>query len=386
MCKNPQKILFGMDSMAGGGAEKVLVNILENLDRKRFSPFVFLFVREGKNLARIPSDCQVFYMFDSFEKDENAFKHFFRRWLRAILIRSLRCFPWLFRLLVRRIHDYEVGVSFCEGINMLLFVAWKTRFKKIISWLHIDIAHHHFVLSKREYGRAILAFDKVVCISKGVREIFQSTFPKFPSRNVFVVYNPMNISEIRNKSRENLVLGELSDDCLLVLGVGRLAAAKRFDRLVNAFARVAAIVPNVFLIIMGYGAEDWKLRQQIDSLGMRAHARIIPYSDNPYSMMRRADIIVSSSDYEGMPLVVAEAMLLAKPIVATETPGSVELLNDGEFGILTPISEDGIFEGVFQFAKSKALREKYESVLRNAQASLPFSNSTSEIENLLSEA
>jgi hypothetical protein len=113
-------ILFAIDSMAGGGAEKVLIALLKNLNREKFAIDLFLFVREGPNVKKIPEDVNVFYLFDSFEKPENRFKRFFRTKWRSILLRIIKKMPFIFSWFVSLPRRYDVGVSFCEGLNLLL--------------------------------------------------------------------------------------------------------------------------------------------------------------------------------------------------------------------------------------------------------------------------
>jgi glycosyltransferase involved in cell wall biosynthesis len=272
---------------------------------------------------------------------------------------------------------------------MLLFSGVPRKFKRRISWVHIDIGRHKFALSQRDVGRAAGGFNKIIFISKSALRIFHETFPAVPAEKLATIYNPVSVEKIIRQGREECDFFAAFPGRLRVVSVGRFSPMKRFDRLILACKELLDAGVPLELFILGFGAEQEALQALIQRLDAGAHIRLLPFQENPYSWMRQADVFVSSSDYEGMPLVVTEAMILGLPIVATRTPGSIELLAgggaDGEYGLLVDFNVGALRDGLAQMLRSPEEREKYRKRLDFARDNdlLPFSSSLREVENLL---
>jgi len=279
---------------------------------------------------------------------------------------------------------YDVGVSFCEGINTLLFVAHRAKFGRIISWLHIDISKHKFVLRKEEYLDSLKIFDHIVCISNGIREILLNSSHSLKPEAISVIYNPIEVEEIRKESNAPLNVPAVKTPGHLVVSVGRFSRMKRFDRLISATAKLLAEGISVNSFILGYGAEEKNLESQIKALGVSDNVKLVPYRQNPYPLMKAADLFVSSSDYEGLPLVIEEALLLGVPVLATRTPGAVEVLGNGEFGVLTQIDDERFFRSLKAILSSPDELAQCKARALAQQCKFPFNNSISKIEEILS--
>jgi glycosyltransferase involved in cell wall biosynthesis len=382
----PKKtLLFAMDALHGGGAEKVLVDILNRLERGKFDIHLFLFTKCGIHLANIPEDVQLHYLFKDPEEYRGLEKSL-RLALRSAVIRLLKRLPFLFGWFFRVPRTYDVGVSFCEGINMLLFSGVPQKFKRRISWIHTDVGRHKFVLNKHDIGRAIPGFNTIVFVSRSAREIFLKEFPGVPAEKLTAIYNPISVEKILRQSEEKCDFPGAGPGRLCVVSAGRFSAVKRFDRLILACKQLLDEGVPLDLFILGFGAEQGALEGLIHRLGVGAHVRLLPFQENPYAWMRRADVFASSSDYEGMPLVVTEAMILGLPIVATRTSGSTELLQDGEYGLLVDFNPEALHTGLAQMLRSLEEREKYRKRLDLARKNhlFPFRSSLEAIEQLLS--
>ncbi len=120
-----------------------------------------------------------------------------------------------------------------------------------------------------------------------------------------------------------------------IVAVGRLEQQKRFDRLIDAFARIAGRHPDWFIDIYGSGNLETVLRQQIDSLGLTGRVNLKGHSNDIYSEYRHCQFLVLSSDYEGFGLVIVEAMACATPVVSVDCPyGPAEIISNGSDGLL----------------------------------------------------
>jgi glycosyltransferase involved in cell wall biosynthesis len=126
----------------------------------------------------------------------------------------------------------------------------------------------------------------------------------------------------------------------VVLGVGELCGRKDFETLLRAFAQLRQSTA-ARLIILGRGKRRARLLQLAGELGVAADVDLPGFEANPYRFMARADLFALSSRWEGMPVVLIEALALGRPIVATDCPsGPRELLDHGRLGRLVPVGDD----------------------------------------------
>jgi glycosyltransferase involved in cell wall biosynthesis len=123
-----------------------------------------------------------------------------------------------------------------------------------------------------------------------------------------------------------------------LIGIGRLVPQKRWDRVITALAQVAR--RDVKLLILGEGETRQALEKQIDSLGLRDRVRMPGYSANPLPALAEARALVLTSDFEGVPGVVQEALAVGTPVVATESSVAIrELITDSSQGSVLPIGD-----------------------------------------------
>lgn len=128
-------------------------------------------------------------------------------------------------------------------------------------------------------------------------------------------------------------------DAPLVLFAGRLAPQKRVRDLLKALDLVQIVEPDMRAVIVGDGPERAYLERIAHAYDLTARLRFLGHRDDVPRLMAAADIVVLPSEYEGLPNVVMEAMALSKPVVATEAPGTTELVVNGATGVLVPIGQ-----------------------------------------------
>ncbi|MDR0535924.1 MAG: glycosyltransferase [Puniceicoccales bacterium] len=384
----PISVLFAMDAMHGGGAEKVLADLLKHLDREKIRPALFVFTRCGAYLENLPPDVPVFALFEDPERFRGP-QRFLRLAARSIFIRAAKRLPALMRLAARRAglpRNFEVGVSFCEGMNLLLLSGAPRRFRKKIAWVHTNMARHKYALGKADFSRAARAMDKIVFVAKSALAVFQEIFPEIPPRKLVQIYNPVDVDGIREKAGIDTAGKPPQNRPFQILAVGRLEEVKRFDRLLDAFKLVLGQSVDARLVILGSGGKLAALREHAHKAGVAGNVEFVPFLENPYERMARADILVSSSDYEGLPIVITEAMSLGLPVVATRTTGAGEILNarGGPYGILTDFTPESLAEGISAMRESRTLT-RFRNSLDAARRGgfFPFGSSTAEIERLL---
>jgi glycosyltransferase involved in cell wall biosynthesis len=179
--------------------------------------------------------------------------------------------------------------------------------------------------------------DAVVAVSKGVADdLIKLT--ELPQEKVHVIYNPVVTPELFAKADEPLDHPWFEpSEPPVILSVGRLTPAKDYSTLIKAFALVRKEMP-ARLMILGEGEERPKLEALIRDLGLEKDVALPGFVNNPYKYMKHAAVFVLSSQWEGLPTVLIEALALGIPVVSTDCPsGPSEILEGGKWGILVPV-------------------------------------------------
>jgi glycosyltransferase involved in cell wall biosynthesis len=151
----------------------------------------------------------------------------------------------------------------------------------------------------------------------------------------------------------------IPEGAIVIGSVGRLEAQKSYDLLLHAFSRVVRHCPDARLVIVGDGSERARLEALIRELGLVSQVTLAGYRLGASSLMREFDIVASSSRYEGMPLVLIEAMSVGRPVVATAVGGVREVVVDDVTGILVPAGDPELLaDRLLCLIKDAPLRER----------------------------
>lgn len=198
-------------------------------------------------------------------------------------------------------------------------------------------------LQKRSMRRLYRKADAVLMPSAGAADDF-ARFAGLPREQIRVVPSPVISERLFQLAEAPVDHPWLNDKtCPVILGVGELSKRKDFETLIRAFARLQQS-RAARLIILGRGKRRDSLEQLAETLGVAAAVDFPGFEQNPYRYMARADVFALSSRWEGMPVVLIEALGLGKAIVSTDCPsGPRELLQDGRLGQLVPMGDDAAF-------------------------------------------
>jgi len=183
--------------------------------------------------------------------------------------------------------------------------------------------------------------DAIIAVSHGVAEELKKVAPRTDSK-VHVLPTPSITPEMFVKAAIPLApIRRTPED--FILGIGRLLPQKNFERLIRAYAIVRESL-DVHLIILGEGPERPRLEALIAHYGLRDDVHLLGFVSNPFPYLKAAKVFALSSDFEGMPSVLVQAMALGTPVVATNCPhGPAELLENGKLGRLVPLDDDKAF-------------------------------------------
>src|SRR5262245_552890 len=322
-----RKICFVLPSLNGGGAERAAVNILNALDPVRWDRSMYLFRREGPYLAELdPSIRLVSGDVDSRSGRWLALRRFLREARPDLVVSFMSYFTLL-------------SAARAAGIGARAVLHLQTPMSAFLEdadyhWRQ-PWHRHAFELVTRVGYRLV---DAIVTTSAGVADDLVSRFGVARER-ISVLHNPVDLTSIGTAAAQPL---DRAHDWLwshpVIVAAGRLADAKNYPLLLDAFALVRARL-SVKLFILGEGEREAALREQIDRLGLGGSVVFCGFQRNPWRYIARADIFALSSRYEGFGNVLIEAMACGVPVVATSSPGTREIIRDGVDGVLVDAHE-----------------------------------------------
>ncbi|MEG2357312.1 glycosyltransferase [Acinetobacter sp.] len=178
----------------------------------------------------------------------------------------------------------------------------------------------------------------VVAVSNGVADDLAQQIA-LPRKKIVTIYNPINFAGIELLKAQPLQHPWAEQDIPVVLGAGRLVDVKNFPLLIQAFLQVRKTRP-CRLVILGEGEKRSELEELTQASAYAEDICLMGFSENPYPWMARADAFVLSSDSEGLPTVLIEAIACGAPVISTDCPhGPREILQDGAYGMLVPVND-----------------------------------------------
>lgn len=357
-----------MPTLAGGGAEKVLYDILSHFDYARYEVTLLLDYRRGVYYDLLPQEVEVIAKEDFNGKHLKYIvnRHTAKFWDKYVFTRFLvnkyTISFWdryvLAKLLGNRCFD--TIISFMEGDAVYTQALIAGRGRKNISWIHIDLLHHHW--SKNCFHKGINeldtynCMDQIIFVSQNAASQAQRLWDYKLKAPCKVIENPIDRKSIIEKA--SLSVNVPRKKRFTLINIGRLSAQKRHDRLIDAISILHHRNIDVDLWILGTGPDEEKLRNRIAELNLEEQVSLLGFQKNPYPFLAQADLYVSSSSTEGYPLVIAEALCLGKPIIATNVTGNSDIL-DGGNGILVDETPEAIADAISLLYNDKSALEKF---------------------------
>jgi glycosyltransferase involved in cell wall biosynthesis len=257
-------------------------------------------------------------------------------------------------------------VSFLARANLVNVMArdlTRHRFRSVVSERNFNTRQYANGIEQRALLRAMRLLypraDHVVANSGPLADDLHTVFG-IPRHRLVVIPNPVDVDRLRTLSAEHFDAPALSDlPPKWLLYAGRLNEQKNPILLLRAFKRIRNDV-CCSLVIAGDGSLRREVNQAIAALDLSEDVIPLGWVDNPYPLMSRATALVLSSDYEGSPNALLEAMALGCPVIATDSPGgSREALHDGEAGILVPPrDENALAAAIKELIEDDSLRER----------------------------
>lgn len=373
-----KNILFFIESLSGGGAEKVLVTLLKHIDYTKYRITLLTLVDTGILKNNIVFS-KINYRTVIKESDNPILKFWYKVKYKLI-------YHYLSTSLVNKWIIPQKGIdtyiAFTEGYCTKILTHTK---KYKIAWVHIDLKALPWTINegiyknKLEEKNVYSNYNKVICVSNSVKRIMQE---EYGLEHVETIYNPIDSIEIITKSQE---INDIDTSAgFNLISIGRLVPQKGYDLLVPIISKLVKEGINVHLYILGTGAKKEQLESIIASEGINHNIHLLGFQENPYSIMKNMDLFVCSSRSEGYSLVIAEALTLGLPVISMNCSGPNELLDNNKYGTLCDN-----YEELYQAIRAAITDKNYYQDLKEKTAKrkdfFDITPTMKQIDQLLSE-
>lgn len=366
-----KKILFLIHDLEHGGAEKVLVNLVNNLDVSKFDITVMTLFDVGIN--------------KQFLKPHITYKSCFKKVFPAnSRLMKLLTPTQLHKLFIKG--KFDIEIAYLEGPCARIISGCPNKNTKLVSWIHIEQHTKKTVAASfRNYRESLNCynkFNKIICVSQDVKKDFTSLINDL--NNVEVLYNTNETDEIINKSNEKVENVRFNSDSLKIIGVGKLLKNKGFDRLVKIVCSFVKEGYNIQLFILGVGPLQDELNQYIKNNDMAEHIFLLGYDTNPYKYISKCDLFVCSSFREGFSTATTEALIVGTPVCTVNVSGMKEMLGENnEYGVVVENTDDALYEGIKKFLDSPEVLDHYKAKAIERGKTFSKDNTVTAVENML---
>jgi len=342
-----KKLLIFVPSLRGGGAEKVAINLSNTFAEDNDKTYLMFVKKNSLNLNHLNKKLNLINL----NKTRLLFsiipiiKFLFQNYKNLYVISFLNAPNLLFCLLKFFIRNMNFNLTIT--IHNCISESYKNS--NFIGKLIILLMSYFCTYA-----------DKIICVSDFVKQDFKNNWNK-RHKNIKTIYNPaINVNEIKKLSKKkNLFIEKYKNkNYKVVLAVGRLTEQKNYKLLINSFGKVVKKINKIILIILGSGDQKNMLMQMIKEQNLTKKIFIFNYQSNPYSFIKNSDLIVLSSNWEGLPTILIESLFLKKKILSTRCKGGcAEVLKNGKYGYLSPVNDIKLFaKNIIHALKNKKKR------------------------------
>ena len=364
-----KRLLFFINSLACGGAEKVLVNLLNSLDKKY--EIDLLVIQDGMNAKDLGQNIRYRYIVTQGNGVVNRLKKLLICHLPYALFSK-----WFIK------GEYDCEIACLEGFPTRIIASRKNKSNKIaivhcnLTFEMISGLYKNPSKVYKEYAK----FNHVVFVSESAKRIFENTYGKLD--NAKVLQNIMDINHIKKLALQSCP-AKYQTTGVKLISIGRLEAVKGFERLFDIVLRLEQKY-HFELWVLGDGTQRKSLEDKIKERRIRS-IKMQGYQTNPYSFLRQADIYVCSSYTEGYSTVVKESLICGVPIVTTNCGGMHEIIVDGKNGYIVDNSDTALEKGLEKILADRLFLQKLKDGALQYMEKYNIDKNIEEYERLLED-
>ena len=359
-----KELVFLMPSLIGGGAERVLLNLIDLLISKGVDITLLVVLKKGIYVSQIPEQVEVHYLF----KNEILSK------IATKLLQQFN-FKGLFHYKLGKFKkkEFQVVINFIDGVYSALLSDLQSKRK--ITWVHGSYRsnpnfykyYKRSIFRKNVFHNRLRYIDDIVFVSEESKEEFVSLFGA--SFRMRVIYNPVSELRVKRMSEENYNYRIRKSNVFKLVSVGSLLPVKNYSMLFKALKELYSEGRKFHLSICGTGPLHDNLDNEIIQLGLGDNISLLGFQDNPYKIIKESDLFIMPSISEALPTALIEAMILGIPTLVTNVSGCREVVDNGRYGLSVECTVKGMVHGIRELMDKPELMEFYRrKSLQRAQS------------------
>ncbi|MDK0625040.1 glycosyltransferase [Clostridium perfringens] len=371
-----KKVLIGSFDMEVGGVERSLISMLDNFDYDNHEVDLMLYSHTGDFMPLLNNKVNLLKEDRKYSTFRKSIVETFKQ--GNILLGSSRILARIFANLKGKINktneygvyqmqlmwkyalpflpkiekEYDVAISY---LWPHYFIAENVKARKKIAWIHTDYStiETDVNLDLKMWDK----FDHIIAVSEECKNAFLTKYPILKEK-IKVIENITSPDFIKKMAKENIECIE-EDNSFKVLSVARLSHAKGIDRAVKALKILHERgLTNIKWYVVGYGGDEEIIRKLIEENNFQESFILLGKKFNPYPYMKKCDLYVQPSRYEGKAVTVGEAQILGKPVMITNYTTAKSQVKEGFDGYICDSTIEGIADGIEKLFEDKAFRDK----------------------------
>lgn len=372
-----KNILFVINNLNCGGAEKALISLLETINYSMYNVDLFLFKHEGLFFRKIPQQVNLLeepYEYQYFDMSiktaiidcikKGRIDIALARLCAGYIFKSeqnrVRCEQMVWKYIAKSLREidknYDVAIGYLEK-NPVYFCIDKVKAKKKIGFIHND--YDELGMDPKIDIEYFAKLDSIVTVSKECANVLKEKFPMY-KKKVKVMYNIVSPNMISKMSLEKI---DMKGKGTKIVSVGRLNYQKGFEMAIEACKELEGDGYKITWYVVGEGEERAHLEKMIEENDLKGKFILLGVKENPYPYIREASIYVQPSRFEGKSIAIDEAKVLHKPIVITNFSTAKDQIKNKENGIIVEMDPHEISEGIKELIDNEELRNKLISNL-----------------------
>ena len=358
-----KKLLFVIDSLICGGAEKSLVSLLPLLNQEKYEIHLWMLHRGMVFESLLSKNVLV-----EAEPSYNIWEYFFFRLSHIV-------YSLLFRinqLLGIKEHTaetlwkcvgkaykvpketFDVAIAYQQGVPTYI-VSTKINARKKIAWINADIFAAGYDIS---YNAAFYdQYDALVPVSQNLESVLREKYPQY-SEKYHCVYDILNPDLIRRQSQmpvDNFIFNHQHP---LIVTTGRLAIAKNHRLAVEAAKILQDRGVEFVWLFVGDGEERPNIESLIKIYNLQKYVILLGERTNPYPYMAQCDVYVQTSSFEGYGLTIAEAKILGKPVVSTNFDVVHDQIKHEHDGLIAEMTPESVADNILRLINDTDLKNR----------------------------
>jgi glycosyltransferase involved in cell wall biosynthesis len=370
-----KKVLIAVDNLKCGGIQKAFISLANSLDYEKYDVYVLLRRSEGDWLTMLDSNVKIidtpnyFFWLDlpkgkvitcikKLVNNPFLLLYFIYSIIHGVAIRNMtkeRQYFWTkVKDKINKLDgNYDVAIDFSGTFRQ--YIADKVDAKTKLTWIHSD--YRVYMRDKGIDNRYFNFYKKIICVSETCKEIFDTEFPNFKDQSI-VIDNIINKNQIFNLAEEPVDFDN-SFDGIKIVDVTRVVPGKNLELAIHTCKKLINAGFKIKWYIIGTGEEVDRLKKITSEQNVQNEFIFLGQKPNPYPYMKRADLFVHCSLFEGRSVAIDEALALGKTVIVTNYPTAKDQITNNVNGYICENNINSLFNTITNSVHKKSIYQNY---------------------------